>query len=199
MANITPTVGWICATPSLVDCIISILEDPQEVSLPIQLENEKSYFGRIKNRHVLVVCPHLHSGIGGVSAMAHTMSDVFPQLQAIFIMSNLNDRPGDSKSGDLFIGPVLSDNIESNSPASESGLHRAINVLRKEVGNQTFWISLNNIYEMVNMYTYRSNSNVISNNQQMDTLHENRLHYLQDFSKIDAGIDLNIMDSSKRE
>jgi hypothetical protein len=159
----------------MAEAATNVLEESRDEA-SAQFDSTEVFLGRIGPLEVIVACARSQLELGGAVIMAHRMFNNYPKLQAIFIMSSLAECPLDTHLGDLLINIVSNVDAKSDELPALPIAERAIDVLRKEVGDCGSWIP-SNIPE--------GELDESKTNQSLsDTSHSMCLHYLQNLESI---------------
>jgi len=140
MADIAPTLGWICIDTSLLAIV--------EATLDVEYEKTNGYrLGRIGCLNVVVNCLPEQSCAVDAAHMAQIMATSFNGIEAILITGFVDEAPSAGiRLGDVIISQVTSQyegDPESNSMATSNIMERASHILQQEVGAAGYWLQRN--------------------------------------------------------
>lgn len=147
MADTTPTFGWICTDPWLLEMAEAMLDKEYEDPSVKPGHTNVYRLGRIGSINVVINCLPEPPRAADAAHMAQNMATSFSGIKAILITGFCGWLPNSGiRSGDLVISPATNQydsDSESNSTPAPNIVQRAVYVLQREVGADGHWLSSN--------------------------------------------------------
>jgi hypothetical protein len=177
MANITPTVAWICSRP-IFEAATATLKSFKEDGLSAQLANVNTHLAWIGTYHVLLACPESPSGSS--MTVVQLIVKSFPHINGIFVTDCVTSLNSEVNRGDLLICIASRDTPNSEAATSVPIMQRAIDVLLTEVQDKGYWISPKTEQEVLDVEINHSAPSSTAGVPRGKTSRSPRLHYFGD-------------------